>query len=253
MPRGENERRRSLEKSAFRQATTELTFPDQPTRTLEGLQGLVVEVSTGLCRVTLKDEEILCSIRGSLTAHETGFTNVVAVGDQVMVSKDGDGRGVVETVLPRRSILARQDVFYSHLQQVVVANVDQLIIVASWREPHIWLELIDRYLITAERNDLIPIICINKIDLVEDEDEFQATLQPYRDLGNKIVLTSAKAGIGIDEFDNHISGRTNVLSGMSGVGKSTLLNAVQPGLDLRTGETNTYREGRHVTTQATLL
>jgi ribosome biogenesis GTPase len=196
----------------------------------------------------------LCSGRGTLYAQESGFTNAVAVGDQVLVRQEGAGRGVVEQVLPRRSLLARPDVFYPHLQQVVVANVDQLLIVASWREPIIWYELIDRYLVAAARNRLPVVICVNKIDLAAARAECEAELQPYRDLGIPVLLTSAQTGDGIPDLRARLQGRTTVLAGLSGVGKSSLLAAVQPGLHLRVGLVSARKhEGRHTTTQATLL
>jgi ribosome biogenesis GTPase len=300
MPRGERERRRALWAAAtieFDEEDAEAVSVDGPStgsgqalrpqepasgeathfaecprqslpRACRG--GRVVEVSSGLCRVVLDDRSVLCSLRGSLSTHDTGFTNVVAVGDEVMVSIDGgepggagarhcpywEGprQGVVEAVLPRRSALARPDVFHGHLQQVIVANADQLLIVASWREPAIWLELVDRYLITAERNRLSPIICVNKIDLAEDTAAPRAIFRPYLALGYPVIFTSAVTGQGVDELCKVLRLQTTVLAGLSGVGKSSLLAAVQPGLHLRTAEVSDRRhEGRHTTAQVTML
>jgi len=255
MPRGERERRRRTRPVAAAPAAAQEESREAPPADRQsGRQGVVVEVSTGLCRVMLDDEVILCHLRGSLTAHESGFTNVVAVGDRVWVSQTEAERGVVEAVLTRQSALARSDVFRTHLQQVIVANVDQVLIVASWRNPHIWLELIDRYLIAAERNNLSPVICVNKIDLATDREEYLAELRPYLDLGYPVYFTSAESGEGLDALQTIIHGRTTVLAGMSGVGKSTLLSLAEPGLDLRTGiVSDTSGEGRHTTTQVSLL
>lgn len=282
MPRDEAERRRAVERAALPGAgldTAPDTAEDAPedavgsagdevTLTTEGAadgamhnathsalrQGRVVEVSSGLCRVAVGAETLLCSGRGLLYAQESGFTNAVTVGDQVLVRQDGGGQGVVEQVLPRRSLLARPDVFYPHLQQVVVANVDQLLIVASWREPIIWYELIDRYLIAAARNHLPAVICVNKVDLAESRVECERELQPYQALGIPILLTSAQTGDGIPDLRAMLHGRTTVLAGLSGVGKSSLLTAVQPGLHLRVGLVSARKhEGRHTTTQATLF
>ncbi len=219
-----------------------------------GKQGVVIEVSSSLCRVEVDGREMICGIRGSLSAEETGFTNVVAVGDEVIVSRSGSNRGMVEAVLPRRSFLARPDVFYSHLQQVIAANADQLLIVSSWREPHFWPELADRYLITAERNDLYPIICVNKIDLAEDVAVCRKELRPYLDLGYRVLFSSALTGKGVGELRKILRGRTTVLAGLSGVGKSSLLTALQPGLELRTAEVSAQSgEGWHTTAQVNLL
>jgi ribosome biogenesis GTPase len=264
MPRGERERRRNVlaaAEQARRQEDgrdeSEVEAPARPLRLAPGtheLQATVIEVSTGLCRVEAAGHNLICNLRGSLSANETGFTNIVAVGDEVIVSANGSDQGVVEAVLPRRTMLARPDVFYSHLQQVIAANVDQLLIVASWREPAFWPELVDRYLITAQRNHLAPILCVNKIDLAEDLAACRAALRPYAKLGYRAIFASALSGDGIDELRQALYGQTSVLAGLSGVGKSSLLSAVQPGLQLRTHEVSDRRhEGQHTTTQATML
>jgi ribosome biogenesis GTPase len=255
MPRGERERRRTVMATAWAKleeedAPDDVLLPEETS----GQRGVVVEVSSSLCRVDVDGRDVLCGLRGSLSSHDTGFTNVVAVGDQVLVSQDGAERGIVEAVLPRKSTLARPDVFYDHLQQVIVANADQLLIVASWRDPVIWLELIDRYLIAAERHNLRPVICVNKVDLAKDEAICRRTLQPYLDLGYRVLFTSALTGVGIKELGEVLRGKTTVLAGLSGVGKSSLLARVQPGLQLRTGNVSDHSgEGRHTTTQVTML
>jgi ribosome biogenesis GTPase len=260
MPRGERERRRAVASTALAKLES-LEGEDQDQWAVEtarpeilpGRRGIVVEVSSSLCRVDVDGQDLLCGLRGSLSAHDTGFTNVVAVGDHVVFSKDGSERGMIEEVLPRKSALARPDVFASHLQQVIVANADQLLIVASWREPSVWLELIDRYLIAAERHSLLPIICINKIDLASDQAVCRAELGPYLDLGYRVLFTSAHTGAGIEELRAVLRGKTTALAGLSGVGKSSLLAAVQPGLLLRTSSVSSSGEGRHTTTQVTML
>jgi ribosome biogenesis GTPase len=260
MPRGERERRQSVFSAAL-QALKEETDEDEDdaqdiwqVEDVPALRGVVVEVSSSLCRVDLDGRSLVCALRGSLSAEETGYTNVVAVGDEVVVSANGSDQGVVERVLPRRSALARPDVFRSHLQQVIVANADQLLIVAAWRDPVIWPELIDRYLITARRTNLAPVICVNKIDLAESVTECRTKLQPYLDLGYRVVFASALNGQGIGELRKGLRGQTTVLAGMSGVGKSSLLTAIQPGLQLRVSEVSEDSgEGRHTTTQVTML
>jgi ribosome biogenesis GTPase len=198
-------------------------------------------------------ESLLCEVRRTLKASVTGFTNVVAVGDEVAVSQHGAGRGMVEAVLPRRSVLARPDPFYTHLRQVIVANVDQVLVVASWREPAFWPELVDRYLIAAARSGLEPIVCVNKVDLAGSLAEPQATLSAYGAAGYTVMLTSAQSGLGVPGLRRLLQGRTTALAGLSGVGKSSLLGAVEPGLYLRVGEVSDRRhEGRHTTTQASL-
>lgn len=233
-------------------------------------RAVVIEVSTGLCRVQLDGRPLLCEVRRSVRAAQDGYTNAVAVGDEVVVSRNGGERGYVEAVLPRRSALARPDVFYPHLQQVIVANADQLLIVAAWLEPPFWPELVDRYLIAAARYNLAPIICVNKVDLAagpaEPREEGGETpplradpvtprerLQPYIELGVRVLFTSAATGEGVDELREVLRGRTTALAGLSGVGKSSLLSAAEPGLELKVGEVNHQRQfGRHTTTQVTM-
>jgi ribosome biogenesis GTPase len=263
MPHGERERRRTLmaESLAALAEEKETEESESFAQELSGQQGLVVEVSSSLCRVDLGGNELVCGVRGSLSAEETGFTNVVAVGDQVIVSRNGSDRGVVEAVLPRKGVLSRPDAYHNggrtvdrHRQQIIAANVDQLLVVASWREPHFWPELVDRYLIAAERNNLSPIICVNKVDLAEDLADCRAALQPYLELGYRVLFTSAMTGKGVGKLRKVLQGQTTVLAGMSGVGKSSLLLAVQPRLQLRTAEVSAHSgEGRHTTSQVNLI
>jgi ribosome biogenesis GTPase len=217
--------------------------------------GVVVEVGRGLCRAEVNGEVIVCDIRGTLIAEGTGFTNVVAVGDRVLVRPHSEDRGLVEEVLPRRSGLARADVQKSHLRQMMAANVDQLLIVAAWMEPQIWFQMIDEYLIGAARNDLEVVVVINKVDLAESWVEVKTAVAPYRQLGYRVILTSTVSGEGVDEVAQLLRGKTTVLAGLSGVGKSSLLNGIQPGLKLRTGEVSQLksREGRHTTTKVNML
>lgn len=245
MPRDENDRRRAVEQAAQQKvAALDEADNDLP----DGLRGRVVAVGKGVCHVDINGQRRVCGLRGSLTAD--GYTNVVTVGDTVVVA-EGD---VVEAVLPRRSVLARPDVFYGHLQQAIVANVDQLVIVAAWRDPAIWLELIDRYLIVAARDGLPAVVCINKRDLADDEAEIQAVARAYRDLGHTVLLTSALDGTGLVDLRAALAGKISVLAGMSGVGKSSLLTTAYPDLDLRTGAVSEHSgEGRHTTTQAVWL
>jgi ribosome biogenesis GTPase len=204
--------------------------------------------------VSIDSRAVLCDIRGALSAEGSGFANVVAVGDRVLVSLPEADHGFVEAVLPRRSALARPDSFYQHLKQIIAANMDQVLIVASWREPHLWRELIDEYLIAAARNNLKAVICINKIDLAANVDECRAAVQAYADLGHRLLFTSAKTGAGVDELRAALRGQASVLAGLSGVGKSSLLSAIEPGLNLRAKTVSQKsREGRHTTTQAIML
>ena len=181
--------------------------------------GTVVEASSGMCRVDVSGRILVCSLRGVLASHQTGTSNLIAAGDEVMVSVDGAEVGVVQTVLPRRCVLSRPDVSQGHLQQVIAANVDQLLIVASWREPAFWPELVDRYLITSARNHLEPILCVNKIDLAADLPACQADLEPYSRLGYRVIMTSAVNGAGIETLRAALSGHSTVAGRPIGCGQ----------------------------------
>lgn len=254
MPPGERERRQKNVARAMKRVVDERDLPHpapEPVPTQQA--GTVFEVGSGLCRVKAGDRVVLCEIRNSMMAQDTGYTNVVAVGDQVLISTNGHERGTLEEVLPRRSVLARPDVYYSHLQQILVANVDQLLIVASWREPALWPELLDRYLISAARTNLLPVICVNKVDLAEHPADPRNALRPYAAIGYRVLFTSAQTGLGLEELKLVLAGKTTALGGLSGVGKSSLLAAIQPDLHLRTADVSDRRhEGRHTTTQASL-
>jgi ribosome biogenesis GTPase len=254
MPRGERERRMAVLKAAYGEASASPNTPEsEADEAADRPRGTVIEVSSGLCRVAVAGRSLLCTLRGSLSAQETGYTNVVACGDVVIISESTPTTGVVEQVLPRRSALARQDVFYGHLKQIIVANADQLLVVASWREPHIWTELIDRYLITAARDNLEAILCINKIDLAADRAALLDVAAVYRALGVPVILTSAHTGEGIDALRKVLAGQSTVLAGLSGVGKSSLLSAAQPGLNLRVSNVSEYHlQGQHTTTQVSM-
>jgi ribosome biogenesis GTPase len=257
LPRGQEEERvnlwtkieSELELEASTQ-TDEIVIPDG------WFKGVVIRVSTGLYHVDLGEETIICSVRGSLSASETGYTNIVAVGDRVLVSSESLPDGVIERVLPRTTVLARPDVVNQDVSQIIVSNVDQLLIVSSWYEPDIWLELIDRALITAAEGKMKPLICINKIDLLDkvDRADCHEVVKIYQELGYTVLLTSAATGQGIDALRDCLVGHETALVGLSGVGKSSLLMAVQPDLKLKVTDVSDYSgQGRHTTTQVSLL
>lgn len=256
MPRDERDRRQALEAASAQSIHAAIGDADWQAAAFAGGRrlGVIVEVAKDLCRVSIDGRSVLCDIRGTLTAEGTGFTNIAAVGDRVLVDLPEPDHGWVEQVLSRRSALARPDTFYSHLKQIVAANIDQLLIVASWRQPHIWRELIDEYLIAAARNNLAALICINKIDLAEDVAECHAAVQAYAVLGYQLLFTSANTYDGLDDLRATLHGKSTVLAGLSGVGKSSLLSAIQPGLPLRAKAVSARSgEGRHTTAQAVML
>ncbi len=225
-----------------------------------------VEVDASCCRgrvlsvlgltstVRTEDGRIFqCATRRLLKTLATDQRNVVAAGDRVLVRPADDAaqnEGFIERVEPRHGTISRT---VRGRQQVVVANIDLLLIVASAAEPRLKPNLIDRLLVTAERGRVRPVICINKIDLVDAAD-LEPLAGVYSRMGYEVLLLSAKTRFGVERFARLLAGRESVLAGQSGVGKSSLLNAVDPGLHLPVGEVSDANEkGRHTTTVARLL
>ena len=158
--------------------------------------------------------------------------------------------GVIERVEPRRGVLSRAS---RRREQVLVANVDQLVIVMSLVAPDLKPHLIDRYIAAAQHGDLAPVVCLNKADLA-DPVLLQPLIGAYSQLGIPTVLTSAATGSGVNRLRELLRGRATVFSGQSGVGKSSLLNALQPGLALRVKSVSeANQKGRHATTAAELI
>jgi ribosome biogenesis GTPase len=179
---------------------------------------------------------------------------VVTTGDRVWVrpaaAGTGPDEGLIERVEPRHGVLTRASRRREH---VLVANVDQLAIVISLVEPDLKVHLIDRYVASALKGGLAPVLCLNKADLVDPAD-LQPLVGAYSQLGVPTVLTSARTGLGVARLRELLRGRATVFSGQSGVGKSSLLNAVEPELGLRVREVSeSTQKGRHTTTTAELI
>ncbi|MCC7086386.1 MAG: ribosome small subunit-dependent GTPase A [Pirellulales bacterium] len=203
-----------------------------------------------------------CATRRLLRTLSTEQRHVVAAGDVVWfraadlkaigaVTLGGElPEGMIERIEPRRSVLSRT---VRNRQHVIVTNVDQLVIVASAAEPRIKPGLIDRYLVSAEKGRLRPIVCINKVDLV-DRADLMPLVGVFSRMGYTVVLASATAGFGIEPLRKVLHGHASVVVGQSGVGKSSLLNAIEPGLGLRVREVSEEtQKGKHTTTAAQLL
>jgi ribosome biogenesis GTPase len=191
-----------------------------------------------------------CAVRRLLKSLSTDERNIVTTGDHVWFRAAPGHEGFIERVEPRHGLLTRASRGREH---VLVANVDQIVIVVSLVEPELKPHLIDRYLASAEQGGITPIICLNKADLV-DPVLYQPLVGEYSQLGTLTLLTSAVTGEGVDRLKERLRDRETVFSGQSGVGKSSLLNAIQPGLGLQVREvSNVNQKGKHTTTTAQLI
>jgi ribosome biogenesis GTPase / thiamine phosphate phosphatase len=212
--------------------------------------GRVVRVH-GLVSVVQAEDghEVRCNVRRILKTMSIDGRNVVAVGDRVWF-RPVNNEGMIENVEPRSGTITRG---YRRREHVIVSNVDQLLIVSALAEPGLKLPLIDRYLISAEKGGVRPIILLNKADLV-DIAPYQWVIGLYTQLGYETIATSAADGRGIARLRELLSRGATAFSGQSGVGKSSLLNAIQPGLNLRVREVSDWTaKGKHTTTTAELI
>ena len=226
------------------------------------VEGLVVR-STGSWYTVEPEgggEPVLARVRGlfRLQAEELDETNPLAVGDRVVLRMEDDGTGLVTEIRPRRNQLSRRAAGRrAGREQVIAANVDAAWCVQSAFKPKFNAGFVDRFLVMAEAYHLDAGLVVNKADLLDGERRAQEVLAfwrgLYEGLGYPVLLTSAVTGEGVDAFREALIGKTSAVAGPSGVGKSSLLNAVDPALGLRTGEVSEKtQKGKHTTTFATL-
>ncbi len=214
------------------------------------IEGRVLRVHGLSTIIHTAQGEFECSIRGLLKSLATDLQNVVVAGDWVRVVPAAENQAVVVRVESRRNFINRTS---RGRQQVIASNIDLALIVASVQEPALKPNLIDRFLIAAEKANIQPIIVLNKVDLIDP-----ATIQPligvWGQLGYPIVSVSAATGLGIERLRELVAGRDSVATGQSGVGKSSLLNAIDPTLKRRVGHvSDDNSKGRHTTTTAELI
>lgn len=195
-----------------------------------------------------------CRIRGKFKLNNLQLTNPVAVGDKVkLIVEKEEGTGLIKTILPRQNYVVRQSPRQKHNLHLLASNIDQAIIYMTIAQPKLKQGFIDRFLLMTEPHNIPTIIVFNKADIYGEADmaTYQSLKEIYEEIGYKTILTSAHSGLGIKELKAALKDKITLISGQSGVGKSTSINALQPHLDLHTLEISDYSgKGQHTTTFA---
>jgi ribosome biogenesis GTPase len=212
--------------------------------------GIVISVSNARARVFFDEQELDCLVPPHI-AMKRG--SALAVGDLVLLASE-EAVWRIESVLPRRSVLARPDPINRHLQKMIAANIDVVVHVVSVKSPPLRPRLVDRVLIAIQRGNAQAVICVNKVDLLSDEERASelAKMDVYQALDVPVIPVSTRTGEGLDELRAHVEGRMAAMVGHSGVGKSSILNALDERLQLVTNTLHRRGTGRHTTTRATL-
>lgn len=215
------------------------------------ISGRVIRVHGLKCRVLGDDGQAYdCAVRQVLKSLSIEQRSIVVAGDHVRLRAESPVDGMIERVEPRTGVISRTSRGQQH---ILVANVDYLLIIASAAQPGLKPALIDRFLLTAEQCDVEAVVVINKIDLV-DTVGLQPLVGVYASMGYRVLMTSAETGTNVEYLRALLRGKQTALAGQSGVGKSSLLNAVEPGLGLAIAEVSQENEkGRHTTTTAQLI
>jgi ribosome biogenesis GTPase / thiamine phosphate phosphatase len=207
--------------------------------------GLIIKAQSGFFTVETGQGFIVCQLRGKLKRGRA-MGDIAAVGDRVRITLLTDGSGAIEEIEERKRAIVRLDPRpQGEYQQILLANPDQAVFVFACANPDPRLKMLDRYLVIAEKQRVPPIVVANKIDLVDDPRKLFGV---YESIGYRVLYTSTKLNAGLDEFREILMGKVSALGGPSGVGKSSLLNAIQPGLGLAVNEISAaMNKGKHTT------
>jgi ribosome biogenesis GTPase len=218
------------------------------------LNGTILRAQSGFFTVLADDGRLITAQLRGLLKKERQTTDLAVIGDRVQVVPAADGTGTIERVEERSSKFGRRQPGPRGVwkEDLLVANVDRVLVVFACADPMPHLRMLDRFLVVAEHNQVPATVVANKVDLVGLTAAHE-TFDDYERIGYPVHYVSAREGIGIEELADDLAGRVSVVTGPSGVGKSTLLNAIQPGLRLATGDVSTFlHKGRHTTTTAEL-
>lgn len=217
------------------------------------MQGLIINTQKNLYTVKYNDKQILCSITGKIFKQKENTKSLVVVGDIVDFEMIDSTNGIIKNINPRKTKFSRRGVGDdSRYEQIIAANIEQIIIVCSVHNPKYKLNGIDRYIVGAKSGGVEPIVCFNKIDMI-DIHEIKEDIENYNKIGIKTICTSAYNNIGIDELKSILKDKISVFSGSSGVGKSSLTNSLFQDNIAKTSDISLmYGKGRHTTTSTYL-
>ena len=215
----------------------------------KGLRGRVLSITSGIITVDINGSREVCGLRGTLKKEKTNQRGLVTVGDFVIV----DDQNQIVHIEDRYSFLSRKDNLHRRKQQLIAANIDQVLITSSIQDPYVKPSLIDRYIISTMKGNMKPIIILNKLDLDHDAQIVNDLKELYSGLGIPFIPTSTKTKEGLDQIRDAMKGKSSVFSGQSGVGKTSLINEIT-GSDLRIGDVvEKTGKGAHTTTLAELV
>lgn len=218
--------------------------------------GKVIQSTGKWYKVTSGGKVYDCRIPGKFRLVKSSVTNPVAVGDNVDFTVADDGRGMIDTIHDRKNYIPRKATRSNKKLQILVANIDRAWVVQSIRQPNLKRGFIDRFLVACEAYEIPSGIIINKIDLANDgaQRELAAVTETYREIGYPVLHTTIHDKASVDNLWKELRGKTSVFVGHSGVGKTSLINVLDPSLELTVGDISSYSEkGTHTTTYARLL
>ena len=219
-------------------------------------EGIVYKSTGSWYLVKSKNKFFECRIKGKIRLKDISTTNPIAVGDLVEFEMESNGKGVISDILPRVNYIIRKSVNLSKQYHIIASNIDISVLVVTLNNPITSTNFIDRFLVSCQAYDIPVIIAFNKKDTYIDKesDEIEKLINTYRAIGYKCELISAKYGYRVDEIIKLIRNKTCIISGHSGVGKSTLINSISPNLKLKTKEiSSSHKQGRHTTTYAEMF
>ena len=221
---------------------------------MQRIEGLVMRATGSWYEVLHEDEILRCRMRGKLRLRGVRSTNPVVVGDTVHCEAGDDGEWVIVDIAPRHNYIIRRASNLSKESHIIASNIDRAMLVVTLVEPVTAVEFIDRFLVTCEAYKVPVTILLAKIDLLQDTPEaIEEFHRIYEGAGYEVIDISATECIGVERVKAMLSGKTTLLSGNSGVGKSTLIGAIDPTIEIRTGEiSDSFHKGKHTTTFSTM-